>query len=489
MDNITVILLKIILLLLFFLPYHNLDKHHIYNLFIKKINSKPFELLLVVYYLTILLLFALIDFDILNDIFIPELVLFFFLSILLLLLIIYKKSVTNDSELRFLCEIAHTSCMYLFILYLFSLFCIFFINIKMHSFDLVLMNDYRVIFKFNFYYLFDTYTFISKCLIIIFFLINLFFSKYSYCFNFYKKLSVEYIPLLSLCVLISCLAVSSNDLFIIFILFEIISFLMIYLLIINSNFISIEASIKFFFLNSFVGALGFLGVLILYLINGFFSTNLDVLYSVFNVETYYYSNTNLPMENLFYFKIGCFLIFLNFFFKFGIFPVHIFIVDIYAALPMISIFFISTTLKLGYLFIFIKLLYYCFNSFLYLFSPIILVISIITYILGVCGAYNETNLKKFLAYSSISHAGFMLFSLGGYNINFNLSFMLFYFIIYIFSNIVLFAVILNYIDLKNNGELFNNFNDFYLLNYSISSKKFYFVKNTILHKFFITISM
>lgn len=227
----------------------------------------------------------------------------------------------------------------------------------------------------------------------------------------------------------------------------------------------------------------------MYLINGFFSTNLDVLYSVFNVETYYYSNTNLPMENLFYFKIGCFLIFLNFFFKFGIFPVHIFIVDIYAALPMISIFFISTTLKLGYLFIFIKLLYYCFNSFLYLFSPIILVISIITYILGVCGAYNETNLKKFLAYSSISHAGFMLFSLGGYNINFNLSFMLFYFIIYIFSNIVLFAVILNYIDLKNNGELFNNFNDFYLLNYSISSKKFYFVKNTILHKFFITISM
>jgi hypothetical protein len=47
----------------------------------------------------------------------------------------------------------------------------------------------------------------------------------------------------------------------------------------------------------------------------------------------------------------------------------------------------------------------------------------------------------------------MLFGLGGFNISFNLALTLFYFMTYVFSNILLFSVILGYIDLKNNGEI------------------------------------
>lgn len=453
----------------------------------KHFSSKIFSSLIIFYYVAIVVFYIIVDFNVLSDMLIPELLLFFFLTILLLLLILYKKSVLTDDELRNLCEVGYTTCFYLFLLYLFSLFCVFFIYIQVHYFDFSFVNDYYVVFKFNFYYVFDTYTFISKFLVVLCFLINLHFLKYNYCFNLYKKLSVEYIPLLGFVVFVGCLAISSNDLFIIFILFEIISFLLIYLLVISFNSASPEAAIKFFFLNSFVGALGFIGILILYLINGFFSTNLDVLASTLTTGVIF--NKNFLLNNLVYLKISCFLIFLNFFFKFGVFPVHIFVVDVYSALSMSSIFFVSTTLKLVYLFIFIKVIYYCFGSFMFLFSPFIMVIAIITYSLGIYGAYNETNIKKFLAYSSISHAGFMLFGLGGFNIAFNLALTLFYFMIYVFSTILLFSVILGYIDLKNNGEILNNFNDFYLLNYSISSKKFYSTKTYVLNNFFITISI
>ena len=455
----------------------------------KNSSYKLFSALLISYYLTIFFMYVPIDFNVLNDIFIPELLLFVFLIGLLLILILYKKSVSTDKELRDLCEVGFVATFYLFLLYLFSLFCIHFIHIEVHFFDFTFVNDYYVIFKFNFYYIFDVYTTISKSLVVLCFLINLYFMKYSYCFNLYKRLSVEYIPLLGFAVVIGCLAISSNDLFIIFILFEIISFLLIYLLVINFNSASIEAAIKFFFLNSFVGALGFIGILIFYLINGFFSTNLDVLASVLSINNTTGFNSNFLLDNTFYLKIACFLIFLNFFFKFGVFPVHIFVVDVYSALSMSSIFFISTTLKLVYTFIFIKLIYYCFGSFMFLFSPVILFISVITYALGIFGAYNETNIKKFLAYSSVSHAGFMLFGLGGIDTAYNLAFTLFYFTIYIFSSILLFSVILGYIDFKNNNEILNNFNDFYLLNYSISSKKFYSAKVYILNNFFITISI
>lgn len=484
-------LIKISLIITFFFLFllYSFKNSNIISLLNEKINTKPFDLILWLYYFCILFFFSYIDYDDLNDIFIHEIILFIFLSILLLLLIIYKKSVTSDSELRFLCEVAHTTTKYMFVLYLISLFLTFFIFIQINFFEIGTSLEYRVLYKFNFYYLFDTYTFLAKFIIVSCFLINLYFFKYNYCFNLYKKLSVEYVPLMGFTVLVGMLAISSNDLFIIFILFEIISFLMIYLMIINSNSVSIESSIKFFFLNSFVGALGFLGILIIYLLNGFFSTNLDILANVFSYNIFY--NKSFLISNDLYLKLGCFLIFLNFFFKFGVFPVHIFVVDVYSALSMAGVFFISTTLKLVYFFIFIKLIYYCFGSFFsYFFSSFMLFIGLITYALGTFGAYNETNLKRFLAYSSISHSGFMLFSLAGCDIVYNLSFMLFYFFIYIFSNILLFSVILGYVDLKNsNDEIFNNFNDFYLLNYSVSSKKFYSIQTVFLNKFIITISM
>lgn len=486
MLNLIIMLIKAVIVITLLLCYDRFE--HRFKNFIKLLFSHIFNALIFIYYIVVFILYIWMDFSGLNDIFVPELVLFFFLTISLLLLVIHKKSVTNDFELKHLCEISHDTCNSIFFVYLISIFSIFVLNVQWIDFSTELfLADYFVFFKFDFYYIFDVYTFISKVIVILCFLVNLHIFKSNYCFNLYKKLSIEYPILLGFIAVMGCLAISSNDLFIIFILFEIISFLIIYLIIINANSISVEAAVKFFFLNSFVGALGFIGILIIYLINGFFSTNLDVLASTLSYDFEY--NKLFLSKNSFYLKISCFLIFLNFFFKFGVFPVHIFIVDVYSALSMSSVFFISTTLKLVYTFIFIKLVYYCFGSFMFMFSPIISFIALVTYGLGVFGAYNETNIKKFLAYSSISHAGFMFFSLAGFNTHINLALMLFYFSIYILSNVLLFSVILGYIDLKNNGELFTNFNDFYLLNYSISSKKFYSIRTSILNKFFVSIAM
>lgn len=462
----------------------------IFSFFKQLINNKPFEFLLWIYYTSVVLTFIIYDYDShLTDILNHELMLFIFLSILLLLLIIYKKTFTTNQEIQFLAEIAHTSVICMFITYLVSITSTFFIFIRCNYLSFNELMEYALIYKFNYYYLFDFYTFLAKFVVVVCFLINLHFSKYNYCFNLSKIVSIEYVPIMGFAVTVGLLAISSNDLFIIFILFEIMSFIMIYLIVVNPNSVSIESAIKFFFLNSFVGALGFLGILILYLLNGFFSTNLDIIATAF-FHNFYFDKTFF-LNNDIYLKIGCFLIFINFFFKFGIFPVHIFVVNIYSSLSMFGVFFVSTTLKLIYFFIFIKIIYYCFGSFFCtMFSPFMLIIALITYILGVLGAYNETNIKKFLAYSSISHSGFMLFSLGGIDITSNLAFMLFYFLIYVFSNILLFSVVLSYIDLKNNNnEIFINFNDLYLLNYSISAKKFYSTNVLVLNKFILTISI
>ena len=76
-------------------------------------------------------------------------------------------------------------------------------------------------------------------------------------------------------------------------------------------------------------------------------------------------------------------------------------------------------------------------------------------IFGVIGSLFQNKLKTFLAFSSISHIGFIFFALSSVNL-FGLFSAMFYLIFYIFANFIFFGLILNSIISIKNSQ--NNLN-------------------------------
>ena len=136
-------------------------------------------------------------------------------------------------------------------------------------------------------------------------------------------------------------------------------------------------------------------------------------------------------------------------FKFGAVPFHMWIPDVYQGAPTSVALIVGSAPKLAAFAMAIRLLVEGLLPLASDWQPMLAVLAVASLIIGNVAAIAQTNLKRMLAYSTISHMGFVLMGLlaGVVNGNAQLaanaySSAMFYAIIYVLTNLVSFGIIL-----------------------------------------------
>ncbi|MES2847853.1 MAG: NADH-quinone oxidoreductase subunit N [Bacteroidota bacterium] len=132
-------------------------------------------------------------------------------------------------------------------------------------------------------------------------------------------------------------------------------------------------------------------------------------------------------------------LFAAFAFKLSIVPFHLWTADVYEGSPVATTAFLSVISKGAFAFVFITALYKVFQPLHDVWYNLIIILSIITMLIGNLFALRQQNIKRFLAFSSIAQVGFILVGISSNSIA-GITAVVYFILIYIFSNLAAFAV-------------------------------------------------
>jgi len=239
----------------------------------------------------------------------------------------------------------------------------------------------------------------------------------------------EYYILMQSSVLGMMVMASAKDLLIVFMGLELMSICFYVLAGINrKKFSANEASMKYFLLGSFATGFIVYGIALIYGSAG--STSIQNLFENFSA----YSSNVL-------FITGFVILLIGFSFKIAAVPFHMWVPDVYQGAATTVSGLMSTTGKAAAFSVLIIILTAVFTSDSpNIFRPFFAAISVLSMLLGSIVAISQNNLKRMLAYSSISHAGYMAIGLAAGN-PYSIAGVIFYLIVYTFMNIGAFGII------------------------------------------------
>jgi NADH-quinone oxidoreductase subunit N len=120
-------------------------------------------------------------------------------------------------------------------------------------------------------------------------------------------------------------------------------------------------------------------------------------------------------------------------------PFHLWTADVYEGAPIATTAFLSVISKGAVAFIFMATLYKVFQPMSAVWYNMVMILSIATMIIGNLFALRQQNIKRFLAFSSIAQVGFILVGISSNSIN-GTSSVVYFILIYIFSNLAAFGV-------------------------------------------------
>jgi NADH-quinone oxidoreductase subunit N len=207
-----------------------------------------------------------------------------------------------------------------------------------------------------------------------------------------------------------------------------------------------EASMKYFLMGAVSSGFMIYGISLVY---GFSGGNFD--FTIAEPSTLQINEAGLT--------IGFLLFIFGLLFKITCFPFHAWAPDVYSGMNSASLSFISLAPKIQGFFVLYKVVVLMVASIPFAMEVVVLILTIlsgISMMIGAIGALRQTELKKILAYSGISHMGYIL-SVFSVNQDIALSFnILYYFLIYTFINMGIFSVIAC---LKQNPAYKGNIND------------------------------
>ncbi len=203
-----------------------------------------------------------------------------------------------------------------------------------------------------------------------------------------------------------------------------------------------EAGMKYFLMGSFASGIILFGICLIYGAMGTF----DVA-----EITEWSRSAELPL----WFPIGISLVTIGMLFKIAAVPFHFWAPDVYEGSPALTTATMSTLVKVVAMATLYKLLTAMNADLSDAFINIIIVISIASMTVGNIMALKQTNVKRMLAFSGISHAGFMLMAL--LSISNSASNLLYYASAYSLAGIAAFSVIL-YVCKNRDNEDIANFN-------------------------------
>lgn len=206
------------------------------------------------------------------------------------------------------------------------------------------------------------------------------------------------------------------------------------------NIKSNEAGMKYFLMGSFASGIILFGICLIYGAMGTFDIA-DI--------TEWSRSAELPS----WFPIGISLVTIGMLFKIAAVPFHFWAPDVYEGSPALTTATMSTLVKVVAVATLYKLLTAMNADLSDAFINIIIVISIASMTVGNIMALKQNKVKRMLAFSGISHAGFMLMTL--LTITTSASSLLYYASAYSLAGIASFAVILFVCKNKDNEDIAN----------------------------------
>ena len=249
----------------------------------------------------------------------------------------------------------------------------------------------------------------------------------------------EYFILAMMSILGMLIMVSGHSLLTLYLGLEIMS-LSLYALIATARdrTAAIEAALKYFVLGAIASGLLLYGMSMIYGISG--SLNIAQISNFASAATLGSQQTLILNFGLVFLVIGVA-------FKLGAVPFHMWVPDVYQGSPTSVTMFLSSVPKIAAVAILIRLLIDGLGSLQHYWSDLFMILAILSIAIGSLVALNQTNIKRMLAYSTISHIGFVLLGfvtgvVDGYGAA------VFYVLTYILMSLAAFGVI---IALNKNG--------------------------------------
>jgi len=207
----------------------------------------------------------------------------------------------------------------------------------------------------------------------------------------------------------------------------------------KSDKLSIEAGMKYLILGALASGFFLYGISFLY--GATHSTHFDV------IQRFCQTHAMGPMT-----LFALVLIFAAVGFKIAAVPFHMWVADVYQGAPTPVTALLSVGSKAAGFIILIRLFFGVFGAWHGQWSLVLAVLSAVTMTYGNLVAMFQTNIKRLLGYSSISHAGYLLMgaaagsTLGASGINF-------YLLGYLFTNLAAFLVIIVFSIAANSDEI------------------------------------
>jgi NADH-quinone oxidoreductase subunit N len=146
--------------------------------------------------------------------------------------------------------------------------------------------------------------------------------------------------------------------------------------------------------------------------------------------------------------VGIVFVMVGLAFKVSAVPFHMWTPDVYEGAPTPVTAFFSVAPKIAALSLFLRVMMEPFGGYLADWRQVVWFISVASMVLGAFAAINQSNFKRLMAYSSISHVGYALIGLAAGSRE-GIESVLIYMAIYLFMNVGTFAVI---ILMRRNGE-------------------------------------
>ena len=187
---------------------------------------------------------------------------------------------------------------------------------------------------------------------------------------------------------------------------------------------SSEAAFKFIISSAFSSGLLLFGISLMYGATG--SLDFEIIRQQLNGSSI---------------QLFAFILLLSgFAFKISVVPFHLWTADVYEGSPVAVTSYLSVVSKAAIFFVFVPVLYTVFKSLADSWYWMLFLLSILTMVVGNLFAIRQNNLKRLLAFSSISQVGFILVGISG-NSQAGSASVIYFLIIYTLSNLAAFGVV------------------------------------------------
>lgn len=202
-----------------------------------------------------------------------------------------------------------------------------------------------------------------------------------------------------------------------------------------------EAALKYFLMGAFATGFLLMGIALVYGEVGSFD--------IYAIQQYTDSNELMSSPLL---MVGVLFLIIALGFKVSVAPFHFWTPDVYQGSPTFVTMFMSSVVKLAGFGAFYRLFDNCFELADEFWQIIFTVIAAVTIVIGSLTALKQTNVKRLLAYSSVSHAGYMAIALMFMGF-INDGAILYYALVYALSSVGIFAIVISVEKVKSDLSL------------------------------------